>query len=44
VNCLILPEENRKDYDELPKFITEGLDVHFVSYYKDVFKIVFENQ
>lgn len=44
VNCLILPDENKKDFDELPKFITEGLEVHFVSYYNDVFKIVFENQ
>ncbi|GFY75165.1 lon protease homolog, mitochondrial [Trichonephila inaurata madagascariensis] len=41
VNCLIMPAENKKDYADLPKYITEGLDVHFVEHYKDVFKIIF---
>ncbi|XP_077299700.1 lon protease homolog, mitochondrial isoform X2 [Arctopsyche grandis] len=40
VNCILLPEENKKDYNDLPKFITEGLEVHFVSNYNDVFNIV----
>ncbi|KAL5241240.1 hypothetical protein ACI65C_008650 [Semiaphis heraclei] len=44
VNCLILPDDNKKDFNELPKFITDGIEVHFVSYYKDIFKIVFENK
>uniref|UniRef100_A0A0A9X8U9 Lon protease homolog, mitochondrial n=1 Tax=Lygus hesperus TaxID=30085 RepID=A0A0A9X8U9_LYGHE len=43
VNCIILPDENRKDFDDLPKYITEGLEVHFVKNYKDVYKIVFPN-
>ncbi|XP_050426258.1 lon protease homolog, mitochondrial-like isoform X2 [Adelges cooleyi] len=43
INCLILPEENKKDYDELPKYITEGLEVHFVSYYKEIYDIVFKS-
>lgn len=41
VKTIILPEENKKDYDDLPKFITDGLDVHFVSSYKDVYELVF---
>lgn len=41
VNCVILPEENKKDFNDLPKFITDGLEVHFVSHYKDIHKIVF---
>lgn len=41
VSCIILPEENKKDYNDLAKFITEGLEVHFVSNYSDVFNIVF---
>ncbi|XP_058461594.1 lon protease homolog, mitochondrial isoform X2 [Malaya genurostris] len=41
VNCLILPEENKKDYTDLPKFITDGLEVHFVDQYSDVYRIVF---
>ncbi|KAL5287438.1 LONP1 family protein [Megaselia abdita] len=42
VTCIILPSENRKDFEELPKYITEGLDVHFVSQYSDVFSIAFD--
>lgn len=41
VDCIILPEENRKDFTELPAYITTGLEVHFVSNYADVFKIAF---
>lgn len=43
VTCIILPEENKKDFIELPKYITEGLEVHFVDTYDDVYKIVFEH-
>jgi len=41
VKCVILPEENKKDYNDLPSYITEGLEVHFVNHYEDVYKIVF---
>lgn len=41
VRCVILPEENKKDYNDLPPYITEGLEVHFVNQYEDVYKIVF---
>lgn len=41
VKCIIIPEENKKDFDDLPKFITEGLEVHFVSRYSQVYDIVF---
>ncbi|GFT96459.1 lon protease homolog, mitochondrial [Nephila pilipes] len=41
VNCLIMPAENKKDFADLPNYITEGLEVHFVDHYKDVFKIIF---
>lgn len=45
VNCIILPEENKKDYTDLPSFITDGLEVHFVDHYSDVYNIVFpQNQ
>lgn len=42
VKIIILPEENKKDYDDLPKFITDGLEVHFVSQYSEVFDLVFD--
>lgn len=41
VTCVILPEENRKDFTELPEFITKDLEVHFVREYSDVYNIVF---
>ncbi|KAG0425076.1 hypothetical protein HPB47_027736 [Ixodes persulcatus] len=40
VKCLILPEENKKDFADLPSFITDGLEVHFVDHYSKVFDIV----
>jgi len=41
VDCILLPAENRKDYDDLADFITQGLEVHFVDHYRDIFPIVF---
>jgi ATP-dependent Lon protease len=39
---LILPESVRKDYDELPGHIKEGLTVHFVKHFREVFALMFE--
>ncbi|XP_034246954.1 lon protease homolog, mitochondrial-like isoform X2 [Thrips palmi] len=44
VKTIILPEENKKDFDDLQKYISDGLDVHFVSDYSEVYKIVFPNE
>nr|CAD7597754.1 unnamed protein product [Timema genevievae] len=44
VNCIILPEENKKDYNDLPSYIKEGVEVHFVDHYRDIFKIVLATQ
>ncbi|KAG5315195.1 LONM protease, partial [Acromyrmex insinuator] len=41
VKCIILPEENKKDFNDLPKYITDGLEVHFVSTFNDVYRICF---
>lgn len=41
VNCIILPDENRKDFTELPEYIKQDLDVHFVKEYSDVYNLVF---
>lgn len=41
VTCIILPSENKKDYYDLADFITEGLEVHFVEHYKEIYDIVF---
>ncbi|CAG9773095.1 unnamed protein product [Ceutorhynchus assimilis] len=42
VKCIILPEENKKDFNDLPTFITEGLEVHFVSHVEEVYRIAFQ--
>ncbi|XP_076465316.1 lon protease homolog, mitochondrial-like [Babylonia areolata] len=41
IKTIILPEDNRKDFTDLPEFITKGLDVHFVEDYDTIFKMVF---
>ena len=41
LKILIFPDENRKDYDELPDYLKEGLEVHFVKTFKDVYSLVF---
>ncbi|WP_430462172.1 endopeptidase La [Thalassolituus sp. LLYu03] len=38
---VILPEANRRDYDELPEHIRAGMTAHFASSYADVFQRVF---
>jgi ATP-dependent Lon protease len=38
---LIVPEANRKDFDELPDYLREGFDVHFAERYEDVYKAAF---
>lgn len=43
VDCILLPAENRKDFDDLAPFITQGLEVHFVQHYQEIFPIVFPN-
>ncbi|KAK1148231.1 hypothetical protein AOXY_G35228 [Acipenser oxyrinchus oxyrinchus] len=44
VTCILLPAENQKDFSDLPAFITEGLEVHFVEHYSETFSIVFPKQ
>ncbi|WP_432823852.1 S16 family serine protease, partial [Trichloromonas sp.] len=38
LKMLIFPEGNRKDFEELPDYLKEGLEVHFASDYNDVFR------
>jgi ATP-dependent Lon protease len=39
---VILPEANRRDFDELPEHIKDGMTVHFALHYEDVFNAAFE--
>ena len=38
---VILPEANRRDYEELPEHIRQGMTAHFAQKYQDVFDVVF---
>ncbi|KAL6139155.1 hypothetical protein ACLB2K_064432 [Fragaria x ananassa] len=41
VKTIIFPEANRKDFDELGANVKEGLDVHFVNDYNQIFALAF---
>lgn len=41
LTILIFPKESERDFDELPQFLKENLEVHFVEHYDEVFKIAF---
>ena len=40
VNRLVLPHANRKDFEELPDYLKDGLSVKFARRYDDVFEEV----
>jgi ATP-dependent Lon protease len=39
VKEIILPSENRKDFEELPAYVREGITVHFAYKFEDVLKV-----
>lgn len=41
IKQIILPEGNRRDVMEVPKYITSGLKIHHASHYNDVFDYLF---
>jgi Lon-like ATP-dependent protease len=43
VKTIIFPEANRRDFDELAPNVKEGLEVHFVDEYSQIFDLAFEN-
>jgi len=38
---LIFPDGNRRDVDELPAYLKEGISINFAKTYEDVYKIAF---
>ncbi|GGD08475.1 endopeptidase La [Halopseudomonas salina] len=36
IHELILPEDNRGEYEELPDYLKEGMQIHFASHFRDV--------
>ncbi|KAG5441591.1 Lon protease mitochondrial [Clonorchis sinensis] len=41
IKYIIVPETNRKDFDDLAPYIKEDLTVHFVNHYSEVFPVAF---
>jgi Lon-like ATP-dependent protease len=39
--ALVFPQANRRDFEELPEYLREGIDVHYASHYDDVFAVAF---
>ncbi len=39
--AIILPAANRRDFEELPSYVKEHLQVHYASEYRDVFALAF---
>jgi ATP-dependent Lon protease len=44
IKKLILPEDNRGDYDEIPEHVRKGMNVHFVSSYDAVVPLLFKRK
>merc|ERR1712110_386681 len=43
ITSLCLPDGNRRDWDELPSYLQEGLTVQFCSDYDDVYRVAFRD-
>mmetsp|Transcript_18326 Transcript_18326/g.26895 ORF Transcript_18326/g.26895 Transcript_18326/m.26895 type:complete len:1034 (-) Transcript_18326:176-3277(-) len=41
IKCLIFPAANKRDYDELPDYLKDGLEVHFADDYSTVREVAF---
>ena len=44
VTTIILPADNRKDFDELSDLIKSDVEVHFAENYDEVYKIAFSEE
>jgi len=44
IHNLILPAENRKDFDELEDYIRNGITVHYADYFLDVLKAAYPEE
>ena len=41
VSCVVVPEDNRGDWEELEDEVTDGMEVHFASEFAKVFEVAF---
>lgn len=41
IKCLILPSSNQRDFDEIPDYLKEDLEVHYAEDYATVYEVAF---
>jgi ATP-dependent Lon protease len=41
IHNIIVPSENKRDWEELPSYLRKGVHIHFVDDYKQVYQLVF---
>ena len=41
---LIFPVDNKKDFEDLPDYIKEGITAHFADYFGDVLKVAYPDE
>lgn len=41
---IVLPAANKRDFDEIPQYLKDGLDVHYAEDYGQVYSVAFSNQ
>ena len=44
IDKIVVPAQNKKDYDELPEHLKMNLEVFFVKTFRDVFEVAFGNK
>ena len=43
IKKIIIPESNRRDFEEIPKYIKNKIEFYFVNNYNEVYDIIFKN-
>ena len=44
IKCVVLPRANKRDYDDVPEFIRNDLEVHFADNYKEIYSVIFQKE
>jgi len=44
IKCIIFPSGNQRDFDEMPEYLKEGLDIHFADDYSTVYEVAFDSK
>lgn len=44
ITCVVLPAANQRDFDEIPDYLKEDLEVHYAEDYNKVYEVAFESK